>query len=98
MKITTIVDVDAGTVEITMRCSANADPDTTADHAWAAVTEALAHNRKPCSCGDTGWVDDENWSPEYPREWDGRREPGDGRIPCGFCNHGGWGRHDPGSG
>lgn len=43
-----------------------------------------------CTCGRTRWVDDENWSPEHPGEWDGVRTMGDGRIPCGFCNHGGW--------
>lgn len=33
---------------------------------------------------------DEGWSPEDPRIWRGERSPGDGLIPCGFCNLGGW--------
>ncbi len=44
-----------------------------------------------CSCGGRRWVDDENWQPE---DWQigtrVRREPGNGLIPCGFCNEGGW--------
>jgi hypothetical protein len=46
---------------------------------------------EPCSgCGGTRWSEDENWSPAYPESWDGSRSPGDGLIPCGFCNEGGW--------
>lgn len=44
-----------------------------------------------CPCGDTGWTDDEGWQPEFYGE---RRSIGAGRIPCGFCNEGGWGRPD----
>lgn len=40
-----------------------------------------------CSCGGTGWVDDEGWQPEFHNRQ--RRTEGDGLIPCGFCNHGG---------
>jgi protein gp37 len=47
-----------------------------------------------CPCNRRRWVDDQNWSPEYPKEWRGERSPGDGRIPCGFCNHGGWDEED----
>lgn len=50
-----------------------------------ALTEAT------CSCGGRRWVEDENWQPE---EWamatKPRREPGEGLIPCGGCNFGGW--------
>lgn len=47
---------------------------------------------RPCSCGDTGWVDDENWSPDFPGD---QRQAGLGRIPCGFCNEGNWSKPDP---
>ena len=43
---------------------------------------------EPCSCGDTGWTDDENWQvdlPGVPQE----RVHWNGLIPCGFCNPGG---------
>lgn len=50
-----------------------------------AFTEAT------CSCGGRRWVEDENWEPEYwAMATKPRREPGDGLIPCGNCNHGGW--------
>lgn len=41
-------------------------------------------------CAGRRWVDDQNWSPDDPVTWHGERAPGDGLIPCGFCNHGGW--------
>lgn len=43
-----------------------------------------------CSCGGRRWVEDANWSPPYPELWRGERSPGEGLIPCGNCNHGGW--------
>lgn len=43
-----------------------------------------------CSCGGRRWVEDKNWSPEYPELWRGERSPGDGLVPCGNCNFGGW--------
>jgi hypothetical protein len=80
--------------------------DTTAPEYEAMMTAALAtleraadygsaaeraHELATCSCGGRRWVDDENWAPEY---WAmatmPRREPGDGLIPCGGCNFGGW--------
>ena len=46
-----------------------------------------------CPCGTTRWVDDENWEPQFRGD---RRQPGGpGRLPCGFCNHGGWQVPDP---
>ena len=47
-----------------------------------------------CSCGGRRWVDDENWSPAQGVLWRGERSAGDGRIPCGLCNHGGWDQPD----
>lgn len=41
--------------------------------------------RRRCSCGDTGWVEDEGWQPDDPRSWRGERSEGDGLVPCGFC-------------
>lgn len=45
----------------------------------------------PCSCGGRRWVQDEGWAPDYlgigTRQ---ERTEGDGLVPCGFCNHGGW--------
>lgn len=50
-----------------------------------ALTEAT------CSCGGRRWAEDENWQPEpWATGRKPRREPGDGLIPCGNCNHGGW--------
>ncbi|EOD66883.1 hypothetical protein [Amycolatopsis vancoresmycina] len=43
-----------------------------------------------CVCGGRRWVNDENWSPAYPELWRGERSPGDGLVPCGNCNFGGW--------
>ncbi|MGE0841191.1 hypothetical protein [Pseudonocardia sp.] len=41
-----------------------------------------------CSCGGDRWVDDQNWEPAFRGD---RRQPGGpGRLPCGFCNEGGW--------
>ncbi len=46
---------------------------------------------EPCSgCKGRRWAEDENWQPSDPRTWDGSRSHGDGLIPCGFCNEGGW--------
>jgi len=56
-----------------------------------AFPEATIHEvPQGCSCGDTGWSLDENWQGEYPE--DTRTGPGNGYIPCGFCNEGGWDR------
>jgi protein gp37 len=44
-----------------------------------------------CACGGRQWVDDQTWVPETP---EAARKPGAGRIPCGFCNEGGWGQPD----
>lgn len=41
MKITTTADADAGTLQITLDVPVQADPDRTADLAWAAVERAL---------------------------------------------------------
>lgn len=63
----------------------------------AELQRIVANRIRPCSCTN-GWVDDENWSPyddEGPRHR--RRTEGDGLIPCGFCNLGGW-DHDPDDG
>lgn len=40
------------------------------------------------SCRGTLWTEDENWEPERP--WNGERSIGEGLIPCGACNEGGW--------
>lgn len=49
-----------------------------------------------CPCGTARWVDDANWEPRWLGD---RREPGGpGRLPCGFCNHGGWDVPDPWTG
>jgi hypothetical protein len=63
------------------------DPDA----AIAALTryepgalKALADSAACAFCGDTGWVDDQNWSPDYadlPQE----RVPGNGKIRCMGC-------------
>jgi len=63
-----------------------------AGHYARAVLTALADAgllvppAEPCSCGGRRWVDDENWSMSTGTN----RRRGDGLIPCGFCNHGGW--------
>lgn len=58
-----------------------------------AVLETVEDESRPCPCGGTRWTDDENWSPEFPGD---RPQPGGpGRLPCGFCNHGGWDVDDP---
>lgn len=47
-----------------------------------------------CPCDGTRWVDDKGWEPRWPGD---RRELGGrGRLPCGFCNQGGWDVPDPG--
>lgn len=51
--------------------------------------------RKVCPhCHGNRWVDDENWSPQFPDVWQGERAPGNGRIPCGACNFAGWSEPD----
>ena len=51
--------------------------------------------RRRCSCGDTGWIEDEGWSPyEYGPPAKERR-PWDGLVPCGWCNHGDDDHRDP---
>lgn len=50
-----------------------------------ALTEAT------CSCGGKRWVDDENWQPpDWAIGTKSVRREGEGLIPCGNCNHGGW--------
>jgi protein gp37 len=66
--------------------------DTPAAVRWLSCEPLLGPvdlGRWMCSCGGSRWVDDENWQPAY-QPWDGERAPGDGRIPCGLCNLGGW--------
>lgn len=41
MRVTHVVDDQAGTVELTLRFSADADPDQVADVAWNAVSAVL---------------------------------------------------------
>jgi protein gp37 len=41
----------------------------------------------PCVFCTAGVVEDQNWSPEFPRH---RRSIGDGYIPCAACNLGNW--------
>jgi hypothetical protein len=68
-------------------------PSPTADA--AALREACpfdcdaCNDPGPCSCGGRRWVEDENWSSDYPGAGE-RRTPGDGLIPCGSCNFAGW--------
>lgn len=57
--------------------------------ACAASPSPVETQPETCTCNG-GWVEDQNWSPEHPGEWDGRRSPEDGLIPCGHCNEGGW--------
>jgi len=40
-----------------------------------------------CTCKGRRWVDDECWTPDFPHN---ARTIGNGLIPCGFCNLGGW--------
>lgn len=55
------------------------------DSADQALTEAT------CSCGGKRWVDDENWQPpDWAIGTKSVRREGEGLIPCGNCNHGGW--------
>ncbi len=42
MRVTHVVDDDTATVELTLRFSADADPDQVADVAWNAVSTVLA--------------------------------------------------------
>lgn len=59
-----------------------------ADYGSAAE---LAHTLATCSCEGRRWVDDEGWSPpDWAMAVKPVREPGNGLIPCGRCNHGGW--------
>lgn len=80
--------------------------DTTAPEYEAMMTAALAtleraadygtaaeqaHELATCSCGGRRWVEDENWQPEpWAMGTKPRRRPGEGLIPCGGCNFGGW--------
>lgn len=81
-------------------CADNTNGRTDSIRIWTEHAEdhgAL----EPCgSCGGTSWVDDENWSPD-PDDIRDRvpitRTPGNGRIPCGSCNHGGWEEPDKAS-
>lgn len=71
-----------------MMTAALATLEKAADYGSAAE---LAHTLATCSCGGKRWVDDEGWQPDY---WAMGSKPvrreGDGLIPCGNCNHGGW--------
>jgi hypothetical protein len=64
------------------------DHDLT-DRARALLDAAAPHICR--SCDGSGWVNDENWSPE---NWQIRagveREEGAGLIPCGACSPGDW--------
>lgn len=59
---------------------------------FTTIDELLAATNRPAclSCRDRRWVDDENWTPDYPETWRGERSPGNGLIPCGACNFAGW--------
>jgi hypothetical protein len=57
--------------------------------------QAIAWQIVKCHC-DVGWTHDENWSPDDLRTWRGERTPGNGLIPCGACNLGGWDAPWPG--
>ncbi len=46
-----------------------------------------------CPCDGARWTDDANWEPSF--RGDRRQAGGSGRLPCGFCNHGGWHVPDP---
>lgn len=54
----------------------------------AQIIPTRETDEQPCSwCGDSGWVNDENWEPTYLGP--GRqtvRNFGDGILPCRFCN------------
>ncbi len=44
-----------------------------------------------CPCEGRRWSEDENWQPDHHGiRGPILREPGNGLIPCGFCNEGGW--------
>lgn len=68
---------------------------TTSDDRFRNVDLSLArtivYRAERCSCKG-GWVEDEGWSPEYREQAlaSYQKTPGDGIVPCGFCNHGGW--------
>lgn len=36
-------------------------------------------------CDDERWIEDQNWSPQYPELWKGERYPGDGLVRCMAC-------------
>ena len=55
---------------------------------------AEAMDTRDCPGCTNGWSEDENWSAYSDGPPAKDRTPGDGLIPCGFCNHGGW-DHDP---
>lgn len=54
------------------------------------VNQPVAEERTCAGCRGRRWVNDENWQPDYPKTWKGERYRGDGLIPCGSCNEGGW--------
>lgn len=59
----------------------------------AYVKAEREYDNEHCSCKTAQWVNDENWEPRWPGD---QRQPGGaGRLPCGFCNHGGWDVSDP---
>lgn len=60
-------------------------------------TRTVVEHEVPCHC-DGGWVEDEGWYPEYREQAlkSYRKTPGDGIIPCGSCNFGGWDTPWPG--
>lgn len=64
-------------------------PDTPPGMYDARTGERIDAEYAVCSCKGRRWVNDENWTPADPR-WRGKRSQGDGLIPCGFCNEGGW--------
>ena len=85
-----IADIARGDVE-----KAKATLDKLDDQLLCAIADVAATLQYlamtvHCSCGGRRWVEDANWSPQYPELWKGERSPGDGLIPCGNCNEGGW--------
>jgi len=63
--------------------------DAEATDCWETETRCAGHaSGETCpGCHGRRWADDENWQPDDPRHV---RTPGDGLIPCGFCNFAGW--------
>lgn len=54
MRITHVVDDEAGTVELTLAFARDADPDQTADVAWNAVSRLLAADARRRGTVPTG--------------------------------------------